>query len=87
MSGAKNKRARHAAITQPSDPRGQRPAKKRHLLARAAGACAARPLEYRGLSHLRRPVGLSVVRRGAPVRAAAGERLHPLRVYRRGRRF
>jgi catechol 2,3-dioxygenase-like lactoylglutathione lyase family enzyme len=36
-SGAKNKRARHAAITQPPDPRGQRPAKKRHLLARAAG--------------------------------------------------
>jgi catechol 2,3-dioxygenase-like lactoylglutathione lyase family enzyme len=26
-SGAKNKRARHAAITQPPDPRGQRPAK------------------------------------------------------------
>jgi catechol 2,3-dioxygenase-like lactoylglutathione lyase family enzyme len=50
-------------------------------------ADAPRPLEYRGLSHLRRSVGLPVVRRGAPVCAAAGERLHPLRVYRGGTDF
>ena len=62
---ARKQRARHAAITQPPDPRGQRSGKSVTFWHELLGLTA---LEYRGLSHLRRSVGLAcVLRRGAPV--------------------